>query len=121
MDTGVLHSSYISRDLVDKHREAWRGKVLYVWYYKLLISSLLQPQLISACELCPGRVDTKTARRFRLFSGSGGDRAGNSIRERQTNAEADLVLYGFVQSRTVEGVETLGSILSDFPVVSPWP
>ena len=30
MDTGALHSSYISRDLVDKHRDAWRGKVMYV-------------------------------------------------------------------------------------------
>jgi hypothetical protein len=30
MDTGALHSSYISRDLVDKHRDAWRGKVMHV-------------------------------------------------------------------------------------------
>ena len=30
MDTGALHFSYISRDLVDKHRDAWRGKVMYV-------------------------------------------------------------------------------------------
>ena len=30
MDTGTLHFSYISRDLVDKHRDAWRGKVMYV-------------------------------------------------------------------------------------------
>ena len=29
MDTGALHSSYISRDLVDKHRDAWRGKVMH--------------------------------------------------------------------------------------------
>jgi hypothetical protein len=28
MDTGALHSRYISRDLVDKHRGAWRGKVI---------------------------------------------------------------------------------------------
>ena len=30
MNTGALHSSYISRDLVDKHRDAWRGKVMHV-------------------------------------------------------------------------------------------
>ena len=30
MDTVALHSSYISRDLVDKHRDAWRGKVMHV-------------------------------------------------------------------------------------------
>ena len=30
MDTGALHSSYISRDLVDKHSDAWRGKVMHV-------------------------------------------------------------------------------------------
>jgi hypothetical protein len=30
MDTGALHSSYISRDLVDKHRDVWRGKVMHV-------------------------------------------------------------------------------------------
>ena len=30
MDTGALHSSYISRDLVDKHMAAWRGKVRHV-------------------------------------------------------------------------------------------
>jgi hypothetical protein len=30
MDTEALHSSYISRDLVDKHRDAWRGKVMHV-------------------------------------------------------------------------------------------
>ena len=30
LDTGALHSSYISRDLVDKHRDAWRGKVMHV-------------------------------------------------------------------------------------------
>ena len=30
IDTGALHSSYISRDLVDKHRDAWQGKVMYV-------------------------------------------------------------------------------------------
>jgi hypothetical protein len=30
MDTGALHSSYISRDLIDKHRGAWRGKVMHV-------------------------------------------------------------------------------------------
>ena len=30
MDIGALHSSYISRDLVDKHRDAWRGKVMHV-------------------------------------------------------------------------------------------
>jgi len=30
MDTGALHSSYISRDLVDRHRDAWRGKVMHV-------------------------------------------------------------------------------------------
>ena len=30
MDTGALHSSYISRDLLDKHRDAWRGKVMHV-------------------------------------------------------------------------------------------
>ena len=30
MDTGALHFSYILRDLVDKHRDAWRGKVMYV-------------------------------------------------------------------------------------------
>ena len=30
MDTGALHPSYISRDLVYKHRDAWRGKVMYV-------------------------------------------------------------------------------------------
>ena len=30
MDTGALHSSYISRDLVDNRREAWRGKVMHV-------------------------------------------------------------------------------------------
>ena len=30
MDTGALHSSYISRDQVDKHRDAWRGKVMHV-------------------------------------------------------------------------------------------
>ena len=30
MDTGALHSSYISRDLVDKHRDVWRWKVMYV-------------------------------------------------------------------------------------------
>ena len=29
MDTGALHSSYIPRDLVDKHRDAWRGKVMH--------------------------------------------------------------------------------------------
>ena len=31
MDTGALHFSYISRDLVDKHRDAWRGKVMHVY------------------------------------------------------------------------------------------
>ena len=30
MDTGALHSSHISRDLVDKHRDAWQGKVMHV-------------------------------------------------------------------------------------------
>ena len=30
MDTGALHSSYISKNLVDKHRDAWRGKVMHV-------------------------------------------------------------------------------------------
>ena len=30
MDTGALHSSYISRDLVDKHRNAWQGKDMHV-------------------------------------------------------------------------------------------
>ena len=30
MDTGALHSSYISRDLVDKHGNAWREKVMHV-------------------------------------------------------------------------------------------
>ena len=30
MDTVALHSSYISRDLVDKQRDAWRGKVMHV-------------------------------------------------------------------------------------------
>ena len=30
MDTGALHSSYISRDLVDEHRDAWRGKGMHV-------------------------------------------------------------------------------------------
>ena len=29
-DTGALHSSYNSRDLVDKHGDAWRGKVMHV-------------------------------------------------------------------------------------------
>ena len=29
MDIGVLHSIFISRDLVGKHGEAWRGKVIY--------------------------------------------------------------------------------------------
>ena len=28
MGTGALQSSYISKDLVDKHRDAWRGKVV---------------------------------------------------------------------------------------------
>jgi hypothetical protein len=31
MDTRALHSSYILRDLVDKHRDAWRGKVMHVY------------------------------------------------------------------------------------------
>ena len=31
MDIGVLHFIIISRDLVDKRREAWRGKVIYVF------------------------------------------------------------------------------------------
>ena len=31
MDIGVLHSIIISRDLVGKRREAWRGKVIYVF------------------------------------------------------------------------------------------
>ena len=30
LDTGALHSSYISRDLVDKLWDAWRGKVIHV-------------------------------------------------------------------------------------------
>ena len=30
MNTGALHFSYISRDLVDKYRDAWRGKVMHV-------------------------------------------------------------------------------------------
>ena len=30
MNTGALHSSYTSRDLVDKHGDAWRGKVMHV-------------------------------------------------------------------------------------------
>ena len=30
MDTGALHSSYISRDLVDKHMDAWREMVMHV-------------------------------------------------------------------------------------------
>jgi hypothetical protein len=30
MDIGELHSSYISRDLVDKRRDAWRGKFMHV-------------------------------------------------------------------------------------------
>ena len=31
MDIGVLHSIFISRDLVGKRGEAWRGKVIYVF------------------------------------------------------------------------------------------
>ena len=31
MDIGVLLSIFISRDLVGKRREAWRGKVIYVF------------------------------------------------------------------------------------------
>ena len=31
MDIGVLHSIFISRDLVGKRREGWRGKVIYVF------------------------------------------------------------------------------------------
>ena len=30
MDTGALQFSYISRNLVDKHRDAWRGTVMHV-------------------------------------------------------------------------------------------
>jgi hypothetical protein len=30
MDTGELHSRFISRDLVDQHRGACRGKIMYV-------------------------------------------------------------------------------------------
>ena len=30
MDTGALHSSYISRDLVDKHSDTWQGNVMHV-------------------------------------------------------------------------------------------
>jgi hypothetical protein len=31
MDIGVLHFIFILIDLVDKRREAWRGKVIYVF------------------------------------------------------------------------------------------
>ena len=36
MDTGALHSSYISRDLVDKHRDACLAREGYVCGWKEL-------------------------------------------------------------------------------------
>jgi hypothetical protein len=32
MDIGVLHSIYILKDLDDKRRESWRGKVIYAFW-----------------------------------------------------------------------------------------
>ena len=32
MDIGVLHFIFILRDLVDKRREAWRGKVMHAFW-----------------------------------------------------------------------------------------
>ena len=41
-------------------------------------------------------------------------------RERRTSAEAEPVHHGIVQTRTVQGVSTLDSIMIDFPdVISP--
>ena len=41
-------------------------------------------------------------------------------RERRTIAEAEPVHHGIVQTRTVQGVSTLDSIMIDFPdVISP--
>ena len=87
MDIGVLHSIFISRDLVDKrggslaregyicfwrskterHQDRWSKRpndLRLKWYYKLLISSLLQPQVISASVICLVRrwyVDCQTS------------------------------------------------------------
>ena len=102
MDTGALHSSYISRDLVDKHRDAWRGKVMYVDGKDCLgdnktkvsvtenvkIDVLLRaPDGVEGNShselLCVGHAwygyDARNASHFGLLPGGIGDRAGDSV------------------------------------------
>ena len=146
MDTGALHSSYISRDLVDKHRDAWRGKVMHVNGKVRLGDNKTEVNVTERIKIdvvlrAPDQQPVTAVVDFCVWDMPGMDMIiglpdildhflvvlvtvlETARRDRQEDTEENKwkVHHGYNRTRLVEGVSVLGSIMRDFPdAISPW-
>jgi len=146
LDTGALHSSYISRDLVDKHRDAWRGKVVQCDGKVRLGDNKTEVNVTERVKIdvvlrAPDQNPVTATVDFCVWDMPGMDMIlglpdildhflsvlvvvlETARRKRQNTTEVDKwnIHHGIARTRLVDGVTTLDSIMDDNPdVISPW-